>query len=133
MTLTGRRARWVVGALIASLALNLFVAGIFLSGVLMRPGGHDRGIHRLLHDMPEPQRDAVKTAFEARRPELRQRLMALKDARGELKAVIRATPMASPEALEDALARVAARDREMQDLTSDLVVEGWRRAASAPR
>lgn len=133
MTLSGRRARLVVGGLIASLALNLFVAGVVISGsVVSRPPSHDRGLMRLMHDLQEPQRSAIKASFAAERDALHDHLTALRDARHGLKRVIKARPAAGAAELEAALTDVALRDREMQDLASRLMVEGWRRAASSP-
>jgi uncharacterized membrane protein len=124
------QGRWAV-ALLATLAIslsaNLFVGGwavgrsfeargngVLLSGPGDEPHGRAaRGVGRFLEGLPAEARPAVRTAFQARRAELRERLRAVRAARhGVAEAIAR--PDATTPQIESALAELRAREGELQ-------------------
>ena len=113
--LAGRRL--LVGALVASLSVNLLVGGLIV-GDALRPERAERPdrsdavtLRHALRDAPDPVRAAVRDALRARRPAFLELQRELSGARSAAAEAAEAEPF-DPEALRAALADVrAAQDR----------------------
>jgi len=102
----GSTPSWMKIALVASLAVNIAVIGLFIGANMKsdgkREGGANRQIQWIMTLVPEDRQDFTKAQFEARRDDLRK---ARADRARHMDAIvtaIRAEPF-SPEALEYAM------------------------------
>jgi uncharacterized membrane protein len=92
------RSRWLLAALVVSLAVNLAVGGVVLGHVLRgppgwRPGDPEGGpAHRLMRLLPPEARDTMRQSFEAAGPDIRARAKALREARDRVRDAIAAEP-----------------------------------------
>lgn len=124
MTVSGRKAAILVGALIASLCLNLFVAAAWTvreaRGSAHRPAGH--GIERLIRTAPPDVRAAIKPRFDAARPVIRDRIGEAIAARRELAALMRA-PEVDPAALNEGFAKLRQKGDAVETLVQETLVE----------
>ena len=102
-----RTNRYLIAALLISVALNLIVAGIF-SGRAFRPDPELRhldpmlGLRRLVHDLPEDRAEVLAPYYRAYFRALRPRFREIRAAQGSLRDAILADPLVE-EALEQAL------------------------------
>lgn len=116
------RGRWLRVALVASLALNLFLAGIM--GVwAVKPlfrGHHGSGpgegiVERLAGRLPEADQPILRQAF-AKRPDIGRLLEEARKAQQDARRTLRANPF-DPEAFRAATERVrAARDAAQSEI-----------------
>ncbi|MEZ5669168.1 MAG: periplasmic heavy metal sensor [Alphaproteobacteria bacterium] len=124
MTLSGRTSWIVVAALVVSLCINSF----FVGAILTRPGPHDgphppeqpraelaqtAGLARILGNLPPPIRDFLRDEFETLGADIPGMNRALRQARRDVVAVLRAEPL-DMDALDAALAAVRSRTTELQ-------------------
>lgn len=112
-------------ALALSLAFNLCIIGV-ICGVMLRDGpprgGRDFGLGPLSEALSHEDRRALRKAFVARHPDIRD---AKRQMRAEFDAVVaalRADPF-DPAALDGALAAIAARNQSLLDTGRELVAE----------
>ena len=112
-------------ALALSLAFNLCIVGV-ICGVMLRDGpprgGRDFGLGPLSEALSHEDRRALRKAFVARHPDIRD---AKRQMRAEFDAVVaalRADPF-DPAALDGALAAIAARNQSLLDTGRELVAE----------
>ncbi|GAA0285532.1 periplasmic heavy metal sensor [Rhodovulum strictum] len=140
---TPRTPVWVRVALVASLALNLMVLGVVGGAVLKRdmppragfvPG--DYGPYS--RALSEPDREALRAAYRAEAPRLRENREAVRQSFRDLQAALRAEPYdhARVVALVEAQqARVQDHATLMRGLTLDRVaaMNPEERAAFADR
>ncbi len=100
--------RWLLVALIASLAVNLGLAG-FVVGRLSMPGpapaalDPSLGMFRVLRALPEPRRESLGPAFREHFRGLRSELRSIRAAQGRINQALAAEPF-DPDALSTALA-----------------------------
>ncbi len=141
MILAGRRATALVGALLASLALNLFVAGMLLGRDLHEQEpeqGGDRSRHGLAALVPPGAREVVGQRLDEHRAEFEARIDSLRTARRQAFALLRADPF-DAAAARAALATLRERTLATQELVHELLIEtaqrtpaevraGWRRS-----
>lgn len=112
MTISGKKASWLVGAAIASLCLNLFLVGMMAGGRMHdgwphgpggpggfmggfaggMMGGGGPGMMPRLDDLPPEVRDLVKEKFAAEKPKFEAGRDAMKAARDKLAAAAAADP-----------------------------------------
>ena len=121
--MTARRWFTVLGAaLVVSLALNLFFFGVIAGHRLGGRGGLDWqltpdrlrvGIERVLLALPDNDAKIVRELFEAQRPDITQRFLALQDARRAIGAALKAEPF-DPAAFTAAYEAMQARSQELQ-------------------
>jgi Spy/CpxP family protein refolding chaperone len=108
--------------LLASLAINLVLATWFLVHAPWRhgPGGAEGrhapvpqlvDLRTFRRALPEDRQGVIDAAFAAQRPELRQRIRALFDARRGVRDAIRAEPFDRP-ALDAAFARLRTAEAD---------------------
>ena len=112
-------------ALALSLAFNLCIIGV-ICGVMLRDGpprsGRDFGLGPLSEALSHEDRRALRKAFVARHPDIRD---AKRQMRAEFDAVVaalRADPF-DPAVLDGALAAIAARNQSLLDTGRELVAE----------
>ena len=112
-------------ALALSLAFNLCIIGV-ICGVMLRDvpprGGRDFGLGPLSEALSHEDRRALRKAFVARHPDIRD---AKRQMRAEFDAVVaalRADPF-DPAALDGALAAIAVRNQLLLDTGRELVAE----------
>jgi uncharacterized membrane protein len=109
----GRRRRWLLGGLIASLALNAFVIGAVATDLLRIPGLTGRGdspplnfeLRWLRGRLPDEGMARVEAAVAAARPEAERRFERLKELRRSL-AVLAAAPTPDRTAIDARLADI---------------------------
>lgn len=127
MIVEGRPATGLVIALVVSLAVNLFGGGVWLGRELRPlspspPALAGQGMPALLAGIPPEARRLVRQQISANRPEVRERLRDLREARGAAFAVAR-EPEADRVALEAALARLRQRTEAAQALVHRFLIE----------
>lgn len=124
---------WMKALLVVSLALNLGVAGLIGGHALrawhdrpfasMKPEpGLDRRQTRLLHMVPEAERDEVKPILLQRQDEIDRARERMQEAHMELIEALRADPL-DPKRLEAALARRHEASSAFWRIGSEEVVE----------
>lgn len=119
-----RFRRWLVPALVASLSLNLLVAG-FVLGHAGGPGRHRPGfggppmsgpagpIGKFVGDLPSDRRDALKGLVDEQRKAQAALSPAVKTARRELAEALRAAPFERAK-LEAALQKLAGAENALR-------------------
>lgn len=145
MTLSGRTGTLVVVALVLSVCLNVFVAGIVAgrvtsgAGTPVRPNAGG-GLERFMATVPSEARPILRRAFGENRGGLQGMVAAVREARQEAAAVVAREPF-DQAAFEAAMADVRDRSEDLQaavhgiigealnDLSPDLrgeMAERWR-------
>jgi len=117
MTIRGRTATVLVVVLVVSLALNFFAGGMIAAGLYasQRLAGFDRSFERYAERFPSEIRRAVAGALIGQRDDVFKALDALKAARGEMFAAMRAEPFDRAR-LDRAMEQVRARTIALQAL-----------------
>ncbi|MGE0211419.1 MAG: periplasmic heavy metal sensor [Parvibaculaceae bacterium] len=117
------RARWLMPALVVSLALNLLVAGMFVADY-MRPEPRGRGgtpsfseilPRSFFRELPDERRAEFRSVFRKNRPAFREDRQALRDS------ALAVADRLSAQPFDDAATRAAIdaygnRSRELIDL-----------------
>src|SRR4051812_8232862 len=109
MTLSGSRAKWLIGVAAVSLCANLFLVGLMAGHRIYGPGflgGHGpdgprRGIEAMVAGVPENLRPMVKQKFDAAKPQFQAQREQIKTARDKLAAAAAADPF-DPAAFDQA-------------------------------
>ncbi len=122
MTLTGRTGTVVVVALIASLCVNLLLAGMTLG-----ERWHDGPRHRffggpMMMGVPEEARPLMKQVFESHKPEFDTHLDAIRQARMKVADVLKADTIDQAQ-LDQALAELSQRSQAMRQFGLQVMVE----------
>ena len=101
MTISGSKAKWLVGLGILSLCLNLFLVGMMAGGRMHGFGPHGPGGWRGpfgpdmmagLEGMPPDVKELVKQKFETDRPKFEAARNAIKEAKEKLATAAAADP-----------------------------------------
>ena len=111
--------------LIASLAVNLFLVGFLVSGVVARPpsGGFGLGaLREAAAVLPQAAQAGLRTAFEAEREEIRRRVEAVVDARWAVRDAFLEEPY-DPDRVRQALDRLRADTGAVQQILQDTLAE----------
>ena len=117
-----RLRKWLLPALVASLSLNLLVAG-FMLGHAGGPGRHRPKdgpagpIGRFVGDLPPDRRAAVQGTWDEQRKMVASLSPAVRAARRELAEALRATPFERAR-LEAALQKLAAAEHALRNGTA---------------
>ena len=126
MTLSGRTATATLVALVVSVCLNVFIAGLIAGRVTTGEGAQlrqpDAGLERFMATIPEEARPVIRQALRANRRDLQGYVVALRDARQEAAAVVSREPF-DPAALESALANVRERSQALQAEIHAIIAE----------
>ena len=120
---TGRKRRWLVPLLVASLALNLVIVGAALSGRYWSKHDGRGGFHRSAELMPRSffaglereRREELAAVFRARKPEFRDERRALRAAAAALADALEREPFDAQQA-QSAINEHAGRSRQLIDL-----------------
>jgi uncharacterized membrane protein len=116
MTLSGSRAKWLIGIAAVSLCVNLFLVGLMAGHRIYGPGlfGHDgpgdgprRGLEAMIAGMPEDLRPLIKEKFEAAKPQFQAQRDKIRAARDKVTTAAEAEPF-DPAAFDQAF-------KELQD------------------
>jgi uncharacterized membrane protein len=113
------RSKWLIAALVVSLAGNLALAG-FVAGRVSAPApvpaGLDPtlGMFRMLHALPEERRDALRPEVRASFRGLRDELRRMRNAQHGINEALTAEPF-DREALAAALTRFRAALLDSQE------------------
>lgn len=125
---SSRLRKWLVPALVASLSLNLLVAGFALGGAWgwrHHPGrfggpamnGPAGPIGRFVGDLPSDRREALKGLVDEQRKVQAALLPAVKAARSDLAYALRASPFERAK-LEATLVKLADAERALRGGTA---------------
>ncbi len=125
-----RSPTWMKVLLIASLSLNLAVAGVVGGRALhawqvskaVRAAGFDRRQARLLQMVPEERRDEVQAMLRARRAEIERARREMHEATLAFIEALRSEPF-DPERVAAALARRQEASRRYWTINSQEVAE----------
>jgi uncharacterized membrane protein len=124
MTITGRKATLLVGALIASVCLNIAAGATW--GARVAKGHPDRshefGVGRLIKSAPDEAQPTLHARFEEHRPELTDRILAVRAARRVVSMLLRNGP-ADAAALDAAFAELRRRSDDVQTLVHTALIE----------
>ncbi len=118
--------RWtkVLGVvLVVSLAFNFFLIGwMGARWVYDRHMGPKFSVTRLVHDLPDEQREAVLAVFEESRDNVHEAMDRLRDARHAVSDAMLAEPF-DPEAAALALAELRRQSTAMQETMHAALLE----------
>lgn len=114
MTLSGSKAKWLIGVAAVSLCVNLFGVGLiaghriygpgfFGPGGPGGPGGPRGGMEAMIAGVPEELRPMIKEKFEAAKPQFQAQRQQIRAAREKLAAAAEADPF-DPAAFDQAFA-----------------------------
>jgi len=126
----GRTRRWLMPLLVASLALNLVIVGIGVSGQF-RPGHHEqRSSHSSADLMPraffreldDQRRDELVEVFRARKTDWREERRALRDAAAALADALEREPF-EPQLAQSAIAGHAGSSHRLIDIGAAVAEE----------
>src|SRR4029453_3140673 len=113
MTLSGSRAKWLIGVAAVSLCVNLFLVGSMAGHWWPRghggPDGPRRGIEAMIAGVPEDLRPLIKQKFEAANPQFEAQREKIRAARDKVAAAAEAEPF-DP----------AAFDQSFKDLQAEM-------------
>ncbi len=127
MTLSGRTGTAVVVALILSVCLNVFVAGLIAGRVTSGAGTPVRannggGLERFMATVPSEARPVLRRAFRENRGGLQGMVAAVREARQEAAAIVAREPF-DQAAFEAAMAAVRGRSEELQAAVHGIIGE----------
>ncbi len=111
--------------LIASLAVNLFLVGFFVSGMVARQpvGGFGIGaLREAAAVLPEAVQADLRAAFEAEQDEIRLRMEGVVEARLAVRDAFLDDPY-DPERVAQALSRVRQETNAVQQILQDTMAE----------
>lgn len=117
MTLSGRTATATIVALVLSVCLNVFVAGL-IAGRASRGDGPPRrddggGLQRFMATVPAEARPIIREALQENRSGLQDLVAGVRRARRNAASVVAAEPF-DRAALEAALAAIRDRSRALE-------------------
>jgi uncharacterized membrane protein len=108
MTISGSGAKWLIGVVVVSLCVNLFLVGLMAGHWIYGPGlfrggpdGPRRGMEAMIAGVPEDLRPMIKQKFEAAKPQFKAQRELINAARDKLAAAAEADPF-DPAAFDQA-------------------------------
>ena len=107
MTLTGARAKWLIGIAAVSLCVNLFLVGSMAGHGFPRdhdgggPDGPRRGLEAMIAGLPDDLRPLIKDKFEAAKPQFQAQRDKIRAARAKVAVAAEAEPF-DPAAFDQA-------------------------------
>jgi uncharacterized membrane protein len=122
---TSRKRRWMAPLLVASLAMNLVVAGAAVSGFFWGTHG-ESGFHRssdllprsFFRSLDDERREELRAAFRPRKPEFREERSGLRDAAEALAEALDEEPF-DPKLAQAAIEDHARRSHRLIDFVAD--------------
>ena len=126
MTISGSRAKWLVGIGVVSLCLNLFLAGLFGGHWLYSPRfggpGGPRGPEAMLMGVPEDLRPLIKQKFDEAKPQFEAARQQMRDARKKVVAAAGADPF-DPAAFDQAFDQLQKATDGIQTIAHHTILE----------
>ena len=112
MTLSGSKAKWLIGVAAVSVCVNLFLVGMVAGHRIYGPGffrhdgpdgpdGRRHGIEAMIAGVPEDLRPMIKEKFEAAKPQFQAQRESVRAARDKVIAAAEADPF-DPAAFDQA-------------------------------
>jgi uncharacterized membrane protein len=131
MTISGPSAKWLVGAGIVSLCLNLFLVGMMAGHWLYGPrygqmgpggtiGGPGRGLEAMVMGLPAELRPLIKDKFAAAKPQFDAARSQMRAARGKVAQAAEADPF-DPTAFDAAFGELQTAMDGMQKIAHDTI------------
>ncbi|MEQ1718515.1 MAG: periplasmic heavy metal sensor [Hyphomicrobium sp.] len=118
-----RRPRWLYGVLIASLGINLLVAGGAASAFWRhRHGGHERGLMSFVRELPAERRPPIEEYIRSEREKLKPMREAIRAGWTETNTVLGEEPF-DKEKLKASMGRVIDAETRMRTAISEALVE----------
>jgi len=131
--------RWLAPALLASLALNLFLIALMAVPLLMGPPGLDRhgppgmmGMYHSFKDLPRGDREAIREAMRGKFPAIRPHMRDMGAARAALADALAAEPY-DEAAVRAAFDTMDEAMREMTAVTRDAMLAGFAKLSPEQR
>lgn len=126
MTLSGRAATLTLIALVLSVCLNVFVAGVVAGRVSSSGPQPDRadggGLERFMATVPAEARPVIRRALRENRRDLQGLVAAVRDARQDAAEVVATEPF-DQAGFEAAMAGVRDRSEALQAAVHAIIAE----------
>ena len=126
MTLSGRAATATLVALVLSVCLNVFVAGLVAGRITGGGAATDQaagaGLAQFMATVPAEARPAIRRALRDNRRGLQGLVAEVREARREAAAMVAREPF-DPAAVEAALAAVRDRSQALQAALHGIIAE----------
>ncbi len=128
MTLSGRTGTTVLIALVLSVCLNVFVAGLVVGRATGGSGGaapgraSGGGLERFMATVPAEARPVIRRALRENRRGLQDMVAAVRDARQDAASVVAREPFDQAE-FEAAMATVRDRSEALQAAVHAIIAE----------
>jgi len=126
MTLSGRSATLILIALVLSVCLNVFVAGMIAGRVSSGGAPPERasreGLERFMATVPGEARPVIRRALRENRRDLQDLVAAVRDARQDAAAVVAREPFEQAE-FEAAMAGVRDRSEALQAAVHGIIAQ----------
>ncbi len=126
MTLSGRTGTAVLVALVVSVCLNVFVAGLIAGRATGFGPAPDRasgaGLERFMATVPAEARPVIRRALRENRRGLQGMVAEIRDARQDAAAVVAREPF-DEAAFEAAMATVRDRSQALQEAVHAIIAE----------
>ncbi len=124
MTLSGRTATALLVALVLSVCVNVFVAGLaagrITTGQATRNGETGGGLQRFLATVPAEVRPVFRQALSENRGSLRDMASEVREARQSAAEILAAEPF-DQDAFEVALAEIRDRSEALQAMVHNTI------------
>jgi uncharacterized membrane protein len=130
MTIGGSRAKWLVGGVVVSLCLNLFLVGLLAGHWMYGPhgGGHSGasgrggGPEAMIMGVPPELRPMVKQKFDAAKPRFQAARDQMHAARDKVAAAASADPF-DPAAFDQAFGELQQAMDGVQKIAHETISE----------
>lgn len=126
MTLSGRTATTAIVALVLSICLNVFIAGLIAGRAtrddILPPRNAGGGLERFMATMPAEARPVIRRALRDHRTGLQDLVVGVRRARRDAASVVGAEPF-DGAAFEAALATVRDRSRALEAAVHGIIAE----------
>jgi uncharacterized membrane protein len=146
VTFTPRMGKWLLGLLVVSLGVNIFLGSMMIGRHFHRPHGQmfaeravpgaDRPLRRIAQRMfssiPDDQRPILEQAFADQRPNFSAAGQASREARERLRVVLSTEPF-DAAALDRAFADLRARTDDVQKVMHTTIASAAAKMSPAGR
>lgn len=126
MTLSGRTATATLVALVLSVCLNVFIAGLIAGrvsrGDAVPPANVGGGLERFMATVPAEARPTIRQALRDNGSGLRELVAGVRSARRDAAVIVAAEPF-DRAAFEAALSRVRDRSRALEAAVHGVISE----------
>lgn len=143
MTISGAKAKWLLGGAIVSLCLNLFLIGGMVAGRMHGPMGHFGGKNggMVMATVPPDLKPIIREKLKAREPDFKAEREHMREIRGRVADALAADPFdrakldAALSELEQSAGNFMHHAQQgLSEIAADLTpeqrqqwAEGWRK------